>query len=161
QINVDRVAAARLGLTQTDTVRNVIAVLMSSAQLAPNFWIDPGSGNPYIIGVQYPQHLVESIRTLENIPLSSERGRNLLRVPLLKDVARIERTQGPIEIYHHDIDRVDQLLVNVNGNDLAGVAGEVERLVGQLARQYVVSQLSEPRKELAESEDFLRELEVY
>src|SRR5262249_12393899 len=77
------------------------------------------------------------------------------------DVARIERTQGPIEIYHHDIDRVDQLLVNVNGNDLAGVAGEVERLVGQLARQYVVSQLSEPRKELAESEDFLRELEVY
>jgi len=34
-IEVDRTAAARLKLTQTDVIRNVVMALMSSAQLAP------------------------------------------------------------------------------------------------------------------------------
>src|SRR5207245_1100458 len=103
KIEVDRTAAARLQLTQTDVVRNVIVALMSSAQLAPNFWIDPKSGNPYFIGVQYPEHLVENLYTLENIPLSSTTLRNQERAPLLRDVANVERTQAPVEVYHYKL----------------------------------------------------------
>src|SRR5262249_35534406 len=41
RIDVDRRQAALRQLNQTDAVHNVIAALMSTAQLAPNFWIDP------------------------------------------------------------------------------------------------------------------------
>ena len=75
RIEVDRTKAALLGYTESDVIRNVISTLMSSAQIAPNFWIDPESGNPYFIGVQYPEHLVENIQTLENIPISSDKVR--------------------------------------------------------------------------------------
>jgi multidrug efflux pump subunit AcrB len=141
RVEVDRTLAARLSLTQTDVVRNVIASLMSSAQLAPNFWIDPTTGNPYIIGVQYPEHVVDSLQTLETIPLSPERGTAGGRVPLLRDVASIERTQGPVEVYHYEADRISQVFVTVGSNDLGRVAGEIDRIVEQLPTTYALSTL--------------------
>jgi multidrug efflux pump subunit AcrB len=133
RIDVDRTKASLLGMTETDVIRNVITALMSSAQLAPNFWIDPVSGNPYVIGVQYPEYLVEDIQTLENVPISAERGRTgSNQVRMLKDVARIERGQAPVEVYHNNIDPTSQIFISVGDNDLAGVAAEVERVVDQL-----------------------------
>ncbi len=41
RIEVDRVKAARLQLTQTDAVQNVIAALMSSASSPPTFGSTP------------------------------------------------------------------------------------------------------------------------
>jgi multidrug efflux pump subunit AcrB len=161
RIKVDRTLAARLGLTETDAIRNVIIALMSSAQLAPNFWIDPISGNPYFIGVQYPEHLVEDIRTLENIPVAADRAHNPMRVPLLKEVAAIERTQAPVEVFHRDIDRVSQLLIEVGGNDLAGVAGDVERIVSELPLHYVRQRLPTAQEHLADNEDFQRDFLSY
>ncbi|HEV3258009.1 MAG TPA: efflux RND transporter permease subunit [Gemmataceae bacterium] len=129
RIEVDRTKAALLGFTQTDVIRNVIAALMSSAQIAPNFLIDPKTGDPYIIAVQYPQHEVVDIQTLENIPISSDKGRSSGgQVRLLKEVSRVVRTQGSVEVFHQNIHQVDQLFISVKGNDLAGVAAEVERL---------------------------------
>src|SRR5581483_2678341 len=126
RIDVDRTRASWIGLTETDVIRNVITSLMSSAQIAPNFWIDPRSGNPYYIGVQYPAHLVQDITTLENIPLGGDKARQGMGVHLLKEVAKIVRIQGPVEVYRHNADRVSQLFVTVNGNDLATAALEVE-----------------------------------
>jgi multidrug efflux pump subunit AcrB len=130
RIEVDRTKAALLGLTESDVVRNVIAALMSSSQIAPNFWIDSQNGNHYFIGVQFPEHVVEDLSTLENIPITPDRGRTAGVAPrLLKEVARIERTQGPVEVYHYSADTVSQLFVSVADNDLAGVGAEVERIV--------------------------------
>jgi multidrug efflux pump subunit AcrB len=171
RIEVDRTRAALLGFTESDVVRNVISTLMSSAQIAPNFWIDPQSGNPYFIGVQYPEYLVENLQTLENIPISSERGSRGTsistspsrspKVGLLKDVARIERSQGPIEVHHQDAERVNQLFVSVGGNDLAGIAGEIERLVDQPPLEYAMTNLPADRAHLAEDEAFRKEFQTY
>src|SRR5262249_4871445 len=157
--------AALLGFTESDAVRNVITALMSSAQLAPNFWIDPESGNPYVIGVQYPEHLVADISTLENIPISSERGRSMGRnsagARLLKDMARIERAQGAVEVYHHDVNRVSQLFVNLVGNDLSRVAAEIERRVDRPPVEYALANLPADKEHLAESEGFQKEFRSY
>jgi multidrug efflux pump subunit AcrB len=171
RVEVDRTRAALLGFTESDVIRNVISTLMSSAQIAPNFWIDPQSGNPYFIGVQYPEHLVENIQTLENIPISSERaqrgtaatsaGARSPTVRLLKDVARIERSQGPIEVYHQDANRASQLFVSVGGNDLAGIAGAIERLVDQPPLEYAMTNLPADRVHLAENEDFHRDFQSF
>jgi len=138
KIEVDRDAAARLNLTQTDVVRNVIVALMSSAQLAPNFWIDHKSGNPYFIGVQYPEHIVDDLYTLENIPLSSSTLRSQERAPLLRDVASVGRTQAPVEVYRYKSDRVSQLFVSVADQNLAKVAAEVESIVNLLPLNYAI-----------------------
>jgi multidrug efflux pump subunit AcrB len=179
KIHVDRTKAALLGFTEVDVIRNVITALMSSAQIAPNFWIDPQSGNPYIIGVQYPEQIVEDIETLENIPISSERARSGIRgisetmnrgrydpaagltVRLLKDVARLERTQGPVEVFHQSVNRVSQLFVNVGENDLAGVAAEVQAIVDRYPLEHALKNLPGDKRDLAHNAKFARHLEVY
>lgn len=161
RIEVDRTRAAQLGLTETDVVRNVITALMSSAQLAPNFWIDPESGNPYFIGVQFPEHLVQNIETLENVPISPDRGRAGGKVQLLKDVARIDRIDGPVEVFRHDVNRVSQLFINVADNDLAGVAAQIERIVDRPPLEYALENLPANKEELAENEGFRQKLDAY
>jgi multidrug efflux pump subunit AcrB len=162
QIEVDRVAAARLKLTQNDVILNVITALMSSAQVAPNFWIDPASGNPYFIGVQYPSYLVENIQTLENVPLTTGLARTRERPPLLKEVARIVRTQGPVEVFHHEIDRVSQVFVNVAGNDLARTARDVDRISLRLPLEYALGMIPADRRlELGNDPEFWKRFEKY
>ena len=183
KINVDRIKAARPGLTEADVIRNVITALMSSAQIAPNFWIDPKSGNPYVIGVQFREHMVENIQTLEKIPLTatagtlprsradqagngSSRSREEAepkRPPVLRleDVATIERTQGPIEVYHQKVSRVSQLFVNPYGNDLARLASDVSKVVAELPMTYALSRLPDDKLSLAEDAQFRKRLEEY
>jgi multidrug efflux pump subunit AcrB len=136
---------------------------MSSAQLAPNFWIDPASGNPYFIGVQYPQDLVRDKHTLEAIPIATDRMRpdgSRVRARL-DQVADIERTQGPAEIYHYDIDRVSQIFVSVAGQDLAGAAAEIERVVAEFPLRYALERLPVGMGHLADDEHFKETLEKY
>jgi multidrug efflux pump subunit AcrB len=162
RVDVDRTAAARLQLTETDVVRNIITALMSSAQLVPNFWIDPVSGNPYVIGVQYPEFIVENKQTLENVPLSPERARTGQRVPVLKEVANIHRTQGAIEVYHRDIERISQIFVSVGDNDLAGVAAEIERLANRAPVDYILAKLPpDKRQAWSTNEELRQQLEAY
>jgi multidrug efflux pump subunit AcrB len=162
RVDVDRTAAARLQLTETDVIRIVITALMSSAQLAPNFWIDPRSGNPYIIGVQYPEYIVENMQTLENVPLSPERTRTGRRVPVLKEVANIHRTQGSIEVAHYDVEPISQVFVSVGDNDLAGVAAEIERIAARAPGDYLIAKLpAEKQQALVQDEEFHQKLDRY
>ena len=53
RLDVDRIHAAELGLTQKDVVDNVITALNSNYMIAPNYWVDRKSGNDYYLTVQY------------------------------------------------------------------------------------------------------------
>jgi hydrophobic/amphiphilic exporter-1 (mainly G- bacteria), HAE1 family len=163
RVVVDRAKATRPGLTENDVVRNVITALMSSAQIAPNFWIDPRTGNPYFIGVQYPEYAVQDIQTLEQIPITPAGGvgKNGAAVRL-EDVAHVERTQGPIEVYHHKVNRVNQIFVSVADNDLAGVAGQVEHAVTRLLPlEWALLHLPPDKAHLTNDEDFRHRLRAY
>jgi multidrug efflux pump subunit AcrB len=72
RLDVDRVHAAELGLTQKDVVDNVITALNSNYMIAPNYWVDRKSGNDYYLTVQYFEHGPSSIHDiigLGQIPL--------------------------------------------------------------------------------------------
>jgi multidrug efflux pump subunit AcrB len=183
RIVVDRAKASQPGLTESDVIRNVIVALMSSAQIAPNFWIDPSTGNPYFIGVQYPEYEVGGIRTLEEIPITSGRGpgtkyevRSTNPDPLarpwssasrtspvvrLEDVATIERGMGPVEVYHYAANRVSQLFVSVSDKDMAGVAHDVETVVRTFPLRYALDRLPQDKKELRDDPGFCRQLDRY
>ncbi len=53
RLDVNRVHASELGLTQKDVVENVITALNSNYMIAPNYWVDRKSGNDYYLTVQY------------------------------------------------------------------------------------------------------------
>jgi multidrug efflux pump subunit AcrB len=75
QLNVDRVHAAELGLTQKAVVDNVITALNSNYMIAPNYWVDRQTGNDYYLTVQYFEHgkpAIHDLVDLEQIPLRRE-----------------------------------------------------------------------------------------
>src|SRR5262249_29417212 len=105
-------------------------------------------------------HAVADIRSLEDVPVSAERntpGKG--RTCKLKEVAHVERTQGPLEIYRHTGGPVSQLFLNVTGNDLAGVAAEVRRLSGELLVEHALQNLPADKRHLAEDDAFKGRLE--
>jgi multidrug efflux pump subunit AcrB len=123
KIEVDRVKAAELGLTQEEVVKNVVTALNSSVSFKPSFWIDPRNGNHYFIGAQYPIEEIVSFETILNIPIT---GKGTEKSVLLKTIARLERTSSPAVVKHVNITRTVDVFANVEGRDLGGAVAEIE-----------------------------------
>ena len=72
RLDVDRIHAGELGLTQKEVVDNVITALNSNYMIAPNYWVDYKTGNDYYLTVQYYEKGNSAIRNFEdltNIPI--------------------------------------------------------------------------------------------
>jgi multidrug efflux pump subunit AcrB len=133
KINVDRVKAARLGLTQRDVVTNVITALTSNQMIAPSIWIDPKTGNDYFLTVQYYEDQINSLDTLRNIPVRSSGGdHSRADALLLRNVATITREQHPAEADHYDIQRVVDVLVAPSTDDMGGALKAVRKALADL-----------------------------
>lgn len=77
RLDVDRVHAGELGLTQKDVVDNVITALNSNYMIAPNYWVDRKTGNDYYLTVQFFEHGPGSIQNMADmgqIPLRDPGG---------------------------------------------------------------------------------------
>ena len=61
RLDIDRERAAELGLDQREVVDNVITALTSNQMIAPSYWVDPKSGNDYMLTVQYPENQVRNL----------------------------------------------------------------------------------------------------
>jgi multidrug efflux pump subunit AcrB len=70
RLNVDRLKAAQLGLTQHDVTSSMLISLSGSSQVAPNYWLNWGNGVNYNIGVQTPQYRIDSLDALLRMPVS-------------------------------------------------------------------------------------------
>src|SRR6266852_1263739 len=128
-VNVDRVKAASLGLTQQDVVKNVVSALNSSINFDPAFWIDEKTGNHYFVGVQYPEDQINSKSTIENIPITGQDQKNPV---LLQNIADFSRSTGVLEVNHVNIVRVIDLFANVQGRDVGSVASEIQQRIAGL-----------------------------
>jgi multidrug efflux pump subunit AcrB len=126
KIQVDRERAAQLGLSQKEVVSNIISALTSNTQIAPSFWVDPKTGNDYLLTVQFPENQVHSLVDLKNIPL---RGTGRAEGTTLDAVATIEPSLAPSEVDHYQIRRVVDLYVAPGGEDLGRLASAVDRIV--------------------------------
>jgi multidrug efflux pump subunit AcrB len=70
QLNVDRIKASQLGLTQRDVTNSMLISLSGSGTVAPNFWMNWSNGVNYSVGVQTPQYRINSIDALLRTPIS-------------------------------------------------------------------------------------------
>jgi len=70
RLEVDRVKASQMGLTQRDVTSNLLISLSGSSTVAPNWWVNWNSGVNYQVGVQTPQYRVDSLDALLRTPVS-------------------------------------------------------------------------------------------
>ena len=130
RLNVNRVHASELGLTQKEVVDNVITALTSNGMIAPSYWIDPKTGNDYMLTVQYPETAVKTFSDLEDIPLH---GSNEKSATTLGDVGSVTRLESPTEVDHYQIQRVMDIYVSPGGEDLGRVASAIQELLARTA----------------------------
>ena len=131
RLDVDRVHAGELGLTQKDVVDNVITALNSNLMIAPNYWVDRKTGNDYFLTVQYFENGAASIHNsmdLKNIPL---RAPNLKEPTTLDSVVKLTTIQTPTEVDHYQIQRVSDVYVTPKGEDLGKLADAIRHILGK------------------------------
>ena len=128
-IDIDRVKAAQVGLTQEEVVKNIVTALNSSINFAPSFWIDEKNGNHYFIGAQYRENDIQSINSILDIPIT---GKNQTTPVALRTFGKFSRGTAYSEINHLNITRVTDVFVNVRGRDVGSVVGDIERYVDNI-----------------------------
>src|SRR6478609_4203230 len=131
--NIDRTRAAGLGLTANAIATNINVSLSSSEQVSPNFWTDPTSGIPYYIAVQTPEPRLASLDNLRNTPVSTGVATDGDPVPgLLSNVATLTRGSVPTNSNQANIQPVYEVFAAVQGRDLGGVSGDINKIVAEL-----------------------------
>jgi len=94
--------------------------------IAPNYWVDPKSGNPYLLTVQYPENSVKTLTDLKQIPL---RGLRIQRPTFLDSVVTIRNISAPTEVDHYQLARVMDVYVAPKKEDLGRVAGQIDEII--------------------------------
>ncbi|HKN23445.1 MAG TPA: efflux RND transporter permease subunit [Candidatus Acidoferrum sp.] len=131
ELNIDREQASLLGLTPKNVVDNVITALTSDGMIAPSYWIDPKTGNNYMLTVQYSNKKINSMTMsdFKNIPLRAAKSTEYTP---LQSVAKVEPINTPTEVDHYQIRRVIDVYVMPKSEDLGGISKEVNKLAGEL-----------------------------
>lgn len=126
KLDVDRVRAAQMGLDQKEVVDNVITALTSNAMIAPTFWIDPKTGNDYLLTVQYPERQIQSMADFQGIPV---RGKNSRTPTLLGTISTAKPMESPTEVDHYQLRRVIDVYVRPTDEDLGKIAEGVDDVI--------------------------------
>jgi HAE1 family hydrophobic/amphiphilic exporter-1 len=126
ELDVNREKASQLGLSQKEVIDNVITALTSNGMIAPNYWIDPKSGNPYLLTVQYPEDSVKTLTDLKQIPL---RGAKVVKPTYLDSVVDVKTIASPTEVDHYQLFRVIDLYVAPKKEDLGQTTRRVEDII--------------------------------
>lgn len=130
KLDVDRLRAAQLGLSAKEVVDSVITALTSDAMVAPSYWVDPKSGNDYLLTVQYPENFIKSLDDLGSLPLRSP---NEARATRLENVSRITHMQAPTEVDHYQLQRTIDVYATPKGEDLKRMDRDVQKIVGHMS----------------------------
>jgi multidrug efflux pump subunit AcrB len=80
-LEVDRLRAAQVGLSQRDVANNLLTSLASSSLVAPNFWLSPQNNVNYIVAVQTPLPAMRTTSDLLATPLTAGGSQALRQTP--------------------------------------------------------------------------------
>jgi multidrug efflux pump subunit AcrB len=127
-LDVDRMRASELGLDQREVVDNVITALTSNGMIAPSYWIDPKTGNDYMLTVQYPESQVKSVSDLKAIPL---RGPGDPEPTRLDMISKVTRVKSPTEVDHYKLRRTTDIYVRPLNEDLGRIANAIDGIIAR------------------------------
>src|SRR4029077_5448809 len=162
KVQVDRVRAAQLGLSQRDVANSMLISLSSSGLIAPSFFLNPTNNVNYTVSVQTPIARLASVPSLLATPLTSASGDRrgdasgasaLATLPeapavMLGNVASVSPGAAPGVVSHYTGQRGVagggggarghqggggvEVEAGVEGRDLGGVVGDIRSRIAAL-----------------------------
>lgn len=141
KLNVDRIRAAQLGLTQRDVANDMLISLSSSQLVSPSFFINPVNSVNYPVVVKVPMARINSIQSLLSSPLNAanpaiirNNPRTLTDLPMsqtqsLGNIASLSTESRFNIISHYTVARVIDINANVEERDLGSVAAEIQNKI--------------------------------
>src|SRR2546423_1837772 len=146
KVQVDRVRAAQLGLSQRDVANSMLISLSSSGLIAPSFFLNPANNVNYAVSVQTPIARLASVPSLLATPLTPAGGARpadgsgtpaLAEPPeapavVLGNVASVSPGAAPGVVSHYTVQRVIDVEAGVEGRDLGGVVGDIRSRIAAL-----------------------------
>jgi multidrug efflux pump subunit AcrB len=126
KLDIDRERASELGLSAEEVVDSVITALTSDGMIAPSYWVDPSTGNDYLLTVQYPEGAVKNLADLGSLPL---RAANRPQPTRLDTVSHISHMRSPTEVDHYQLRRIMDVYVAPSGEDLGRVYSGVQKII--------------------------------
>jgi hydrophobic/amphiphilic exporter-1 (mainly G- bacteria), HAE1 family len=159
RLDVDRVHAGEMGLSQKDVVDNVITALNSNYMIAPNYWVDRKSGNDYYLTVQYFEHgepAIHNMMDFGQIPLRGTGGgidcgpagpppprpgetqaswacdsAQTKPTTVLNNVVDVKPILTPTEVDHYQIQRVIDIYVTPKAEDLGRITSAIRDILAK------------------------------
>jgi CzcA family heavy metal efflux pump len=131
-VDVDRTRAQYVGVTERDVANSMVVNLAGSSQVAPTYFLDPANGVSYSIVMQTPQYQLDSLGSLETLPMTAPGVRDPV---LLGGIAKITRTTSNAVVSQYDIQSMVQIYATPQGRDLGAVATDIRKLVAETAKE--------------------------
>ena len=162
RLDVDRIMASELGLTQQNVANSLLVSLSSTSQVSPNYWVNPDNRVNYVLAVQTPPVRLPSIDAMMDTPIINSIGSSASSTPsasssssssssamsggrvqatrppqpqLLSNLADLRRTESQSVINHYDVQPVYEVYANVQDRDLGAVSSAVSRAVESVRDQ--------------------------
>jgi multidrug efflux pump subunit AcrB len=126
QLSINRYYAQEMGLSEKAVVSNIITSLASDGEISPSYWVDPKSGNLYLLTVQFPDNTVRSLQDLKNLPIRSSNQKN---TTVLGNITNVKMIESPTEVDHYKLRRVIDVYISTKGEELSRVATAVQQIV--------------------------------
>ena len=121
-IDVDRAAAARYGLSVAD-----VQAVVSTAIGGDNVGEVIQGRERYPINVRYPREIRDSLQRLRELPFVTDKGAQLL----LQDVAKVTIDEGPPMLRSENARLSGWIYVDVRGRDLRSVVSDMQVAVAK------------------------------
>jgi multidrug efflux pump subunit AcrB len=126
-VDVDRELASQVGLTQREAANNVLVTTNSSAQSAPNFWVDPRNGVSYPLVVQQPSYSFDSSQDIETLPVTTANKEG--NGQLLMNLSHLGRQKVPMVTSQLNIRPVFDVHADVQGRDLYSTSQDIDKVI--------------------------------
>ncbi|HEY1504517.1 MAG TPA: efflux RND transporter permease subunit, partial [Stellaceae bacterium] len=148
EVDVDRLRAIELGISQRDIANNVLISLSSSQLTNPNSFLNPQTNVNYSVSVLDPIQQIQTVPDLMGISVSQPNApvagnapptSTLATMPnapvtRLADVASVRPITGFESVSHYTVARVVDVAANVDGRDLGGVAADIHKAIGDVMK---------------------------
>ncbi len=121
-VDVDRLASARYGLSVTD-----LQAVVSTAIGGDNVGEVIQGRERYPINVRYPREVRDSLERLRALPFVTDKGATIL----LEDVARLSIADGPPMVRSENARLSGWVYVDVRGRDLRSVVTDMQAAVAK------------------------------
>jgi multidrug efflux pump subunit AcrB len=142
QVDVDRLRASKLNISQRDVANNVLTSLSSSVLVSPNFFLNPQNNVNYSVAVQTPIDQLNSVSDLLHTPVSRPES-SLLSGPAalpaapvmrLGDVATVYPKSSLESVNHYTVQREIDIAANIDGRDLGSTAGDIQKAISEVSK---------------------------